>query len=307
MALLGLETGLELSQLRYFVAVAEHENISRAAAQLRIAQPAVSRQIRNLELELGQTLLQRTERGVVLTASGRAYHGAIKAILKRLDEANETIRRCSDFQPVLHIGVVQLVQSYPLITDLIARYRESHPDVPLEGSHMPSRHQPEALLRGEIDLAIGVLLGPLPDGLESIELFRVERGLILSKEHPLARGLLTQEAIDAFPLITTSRNTWPVNTPFLHARDQAQFKREFAETFDNMALLLDRLHDHRSIAIIPDPGPVLTIQGLVFRAFEPIRAVLPVAMSWRAGAREPALRDFLQSAAVVIEARRRPA
>jgi DNA-binding transcriptional LysR family regulator len=72
---------MELRHLRYFVAVAEEENISRAAARLRISQPGVGRQIRDLEEELGLVLLARTGKSVRLTAAGKIFFGEARDIL----------------------------------------------------------------------------------------------------------------------------------------------------------------------------------------------------------------------------------
>src|SRR4051812_21205247 len=78
---------VELRHLRYFVAVAEMENVSRAATQkLHVAQPSLSRQIRDLEAEVGVQLLERTAKSVRLTDAGRAFLDEVREILKRVDE-----------------------------------------------------------------------------------------------------------------------------------------------------------------------------------------------------------------------------
>ncbi len=83
---------MELRHLRYFVAVAEAENVTRAAAKLRVAQPAVSRQIRDLEDELGVTLLERSAKAVRLTEPGRVFLAEARAVLQRAEEAVATVR-----------------------------------------------------------------------------------------------------------------------------------------------------------------------------------------------------------------------
>src|SRR6476469_10762743 len=83
-----LSRAVELRHLRYFVAVAEMENVSRAATQkLHVAQPSLSRQIRDLEDEVGVQLLERTAKSVRLTDAGRAFFEEARAILKHVDEA----------------------------------------------------------------------------------------------------------------------------------------------------------------------------------------------------------------------------
>jgi DNA-binding transcriptional LysR family regulator len=83
---------MELRHLRYFLAVGEASNFSKAAAQLRVAQPALSRQVRDLEDEIGVELLRRSPRGVRLTAEGRLFLEEVRQLLKRTDESVEKVR-----------------------------------------------------------------------------------------------------------------------------------------------------------------------------------------------------------------------
>ncbi|WP_394831879.1 LysR family transcriptional regulator [Pendulispora rubella] len=83
---------MSLQQLRYFVAVAEEEHVGRAAERLRIAQPALSRQIRNLEAELGTTFFERTPRGMRLSSSGAVFLPHARAILSSIESATAAIR-----------------------------------------------------------------------------------------------------------------------------------------------------------------------------------------------------------------------
>src|SRR5438309_11471004 len=84
--------GVELRHLRYFVAVAEMENVSRAALKLHVSQPALSRQIRDLEDEIGFCLLERTAKSVRLTEAGRAFLNDARELLRQADEAVKKAR-----------------------------------------------------------------------------------------------------------------------------------------------------------------------------------------------------------------------
>jgi DNA-binding transcriptional LysR family regulator len=97
---------VELRHLRYFVAVAEMENVSRAALKLHLSQPALSRQIRDLEDELGFSLLERTAKSVRLTGAGRKFLDDARVLLQHADEAVTKARAVASAEPTeLHVGV----------------------------------------------------------------------------------------------------------------------------------------------------------------------------------------------------------
>ena len=96
---------MELRHLRYFVGVAETENVSRAALKLHISQPAISRQIRDLEDEIGLPLLKRAGKSVRLTEAGRMFLNEARAVLERTDEALRNVRALDERQHMdLHVG-----------------------------------------------------------------------------------------------------------------------------------------------------------------------------------------------------------
>ena len=100
-----LRPAVELRHLRYFVAVAEMENVSRAALKLHVSQPALSRQIRDLEDEIGFSLLERTAKSVRLTDAGRAFLDNARALLQSADEAVTEARAVANAEPTeLHVG-----------------------------------------------------------------------------------------------------------------------------------------------------------------------------------------------------------
>jgi DNA-binding transcriptional LysR family regulator len=96
---------VELRHLRYFVAAAETENVSRVALKLYVSQPALSRQIRDLEDEIGFCLLERTAKSVRLTDAGRAFFSDARALLQHADEAVTRARAVASAEPSeLHVG-----------------------------------------------------------------------------------------------------------------------------------------------------------------------------------------------------------
>jgi DNA-binding transcriptional LysR family regulator len=121
---------VELRHLRYFVAVAEMENVSRAAMQrLHVSQPSLSRQIRDLEEEMGVQLLERTAKSVRLTEAGRAFLDEARAILKQTSDAVGKVRAIAGKgETELHVGDWPLATA-GLMPQLLRRYQEAMPNV----------------------------------------------------------------------------------------------------------------------------------------------------------------------------------
>src|SRR5688572_20699981 len=101
----GMLRVVELRHLRYFIAVAEEENVTRAALKLHVSQPALSRQIRDLEEELGFSLLERSAKSVRLTDAGRTFLTEARAVLERAEKAVSAAREIAKgASSELHVG-----------------------------------------------------------------------------------------------------------------------------------------------------------------------------------------------------------
>jgi len=179
---------VELRHLRYFVAVAEIENVSRAATQkLHVAQPSLSRQIRDLENEIGVQLLERTAKSVRLTDAGRAFLDEARAILKRADEAVLKARGIAGKQE-LRVG------DWPLGTGrvmprLLRAYQQAMPNVHVKLHDWTVDQNIAGVRDGRLELAI--LLPPLKANvfteLRFEELATARVCLAVSCNHPFAR------------------------------------------------------------------------------------------------------------------------
>lgn len=146
---------MELRHLRYFLAVAEEKHFGRAAARLHMAQPPLSQQVRQLEAELGVTLLERTTRKVDLTPAGEAYLARVRAVLEAVEAAGEEARRIHDgLEGRLVLGCVGSA-TYSLLPSLARTLREQLPGVDFTfRGEMLSPDQVAALRDGSVDLAL---------------------------------------------------------------------------------------------------------------------------------------------------------
>lgn len=148
---------VELRHLRYFSAVARELNFSRAAEQLHIAQPPLSRQIRALEEELGAVLIDRSARPLKLTPAGRFFQAQAQQMLDRMDEiAQATARIAGGSRTWYGLGFVPSTL-YGALPEVIRRFREAQPMVELGLFEMTTIEQIEALKAGRIDIGFGRL------------------------------------------------------------------------------------------------------------------------------------------------------
>ena len=143
---------MELRHLRYFVAVAEELNFTRAAERLYTSQPSLSEQIRNLEEEIGYPLLNRTRRKVELTEAGAVFLDDAREILQKVDEAViRAGKAASQAREVLTIGFVPAaeVRIFPAV---LPAFRAAFPQVDVVLRSLTSNEQEGAMARGELDL-----------------------------------------------------------------------------------------------------------------------------------------------------------
>ena len=171
---------LDLRLVRYFVAVAEHRHFGRAAADLRIAQPSLSRQVRSLEQQLGARLLDRTSQGTRLTEAGEVFLPRAKALLRSAAQAAAATRAAA--QPSrITIGYT----SGLIITPALRQLRHQHPDADVHALQLPWNEPREALLEHRVDAVVTRL--PLrTDGLHVTILYDEPRLLLIPHSHRLA-------------------------------------------------------------------------------------------------------------------------
>jgi LysR family transcriptional regulator, transcription activator of glutamate synthase operon len=178
---------VDLTQLLYFQAAAKHEHFTRAAEAVNIAQPALSRQIRNLETELGVRLFDRVGRGVRLTAAGRSILPHVDRVLAEINGIRSDVRMLSNLEGgTVALGFLHSIGAH-LLPSVLAAFRAAHPHVGFT-LHEGSRSElEEHVRRGELDLAITSPLPPPGKDLIGVELLRDELVAALPPHHRLAR------------------------------------------------------------------------------------------------------------------------
>ncbi|SDD97021.1 transcriptional regulator, LysR family [Cupriavidus sp. YR651] len=177
---------VELRHLRYFVAVAEERNFTRAAERLHIAQPPLSRQIQQLEETLGVSLFERNSRPLKLTDTGRFFYTHALQLLAQTAELEAMTRRVGKIERTMSIGFVGSTL-YGMLPRIIRRFRTEHSDIELTLHEMSTMDQIKALKEGRIDVGFGRIRHDDP-GVRRVVL-REERMIVaLPLGHPLSVG-----------------------------------------------------------------------------------------------------------------------
>jgi DNA-binding transcriptional LysR family regulator len=171
---------LDLRLVRYFTVVADHRHFGRAAAELRVAQPSLSRQIRHLEQQLGARLLDRSPQGTRLTEAGEVFLARAKALLRSAAQAAAATRAAAEPSRIV-VGCTPGL----IITPLTRTLRRQHPDADVQTLHLNWNEARDALLDHRVDGAVTRL--PLrTDGLDVAILYDEPRLVLVPLDHRLA-------------------------------------------------------------------------------------------------------------------------
>jgi DNA-binding transcriptional LysR family regulator len=179
---------MELRHLRYFVAVGEEQHFGRAAERLHVAQPPLSRQIQDLEREMGFLLFDRLPRGVRLSAAGTLFLNDARRILQDVEEAKRRAERIALGKAgTLRIGIAFALSWHRLVVDSVREFRRREPDVELVVHHLLSVHQVDAVVSGRLDVGFAASITPWHKELAHSRLAEDRILLAVPKGHALAK------------------------------------------------------------------------------------------------------------------------
>jgi DNA-binding transcriptional LysR family regulator len=287
---------MELRHLRDFVAIAEEGSFTRAALKIHVTQPSLTRQIKNLEEELGAQLLVRGSHGVSLTASGQAFLVSAKRVLEINSESVAAIKNAKQTnRPQLRIGYLSALYGEPLARTL-GLFRRTHPLVGINLFDMTLTEQLAALSEGKLDLGF---IGPVRENFgRSLchELVANHEVLVaVCKDDPLAKKLrLSLQDLDAHLLVALSSRIWPgwrqsITELFSADRLDLQVIQE-AES-ETAALQLVALG--LGVAFIPERAGLLRHSGVSLRPLSP-RFRIQSAVAWSRENKSDGLRNYLE-------------
>jgi DNA-binding transcriptional LysR family regulator len=286
---------MDLRHMRYAVAVADELHFARAAARLHIAQPPLSKQIKDLEDELGVRLFERTNRRVRLTDAGAAFVAEARRTLASAERAADAARRAARGETGrLALGYVSSA-SYQLLPAIVRAFRKRAPDVTLVLEEMSSGEQTRALAVGTLDLGFVRRPPPLEPGLVGTVVRREPIVLALPRDHALA-GLkmirlkdLAREPFVVFP--ARPRPSWADVAIDLCRR--AGFEPHIAQEAVEMASALSLVAAGIGVTLVPASVRTVRRPGVVFRPITPAPTTELVVVR-RAGAPSELVARFLE-------------
>ncbi|MDQ7040988.1 MAG: LysR substrate-binding domain-containing protein [Rhodothermus sp.] len=291
---------MELRALRYLLAVAEAGNFTRAAERCFVSQPALSQQIRKLEEELGEVLVDRSLTPVRLTAAGEVVVAHARRMLAELAAMRVALDELQGLRRGhLIIGAVQTVRTY-LMPYAVTTFARTYPDVRLQVLELPADEVEAGVLEGRFHLGLS-FVPTVQEGLDTEPLFTEELVLIVPPDHALAGQqvvpleVLAQTPLALLPAMYCTRRLWDrwVRAVGLHPRIRLEMNTiegllhavrmlGMATVLPALTLHLEIAHDLRAVRL---PRPPCRTVGIIYRqgAYRCLaaRTFAEVLRSWR--------------------------
>lgn len=292
---------IELRHLRYVVALAEELHYGRAAARLRIAQPALSQQVARLEAAIGVRLFDRSTAGTRITDAGEAFVRQARRTLVEADRAVEVARRAAagELGP-LRVGFAPSTSAEPFLA-LLGAFGRHSPDVDVRLAERPTGQLVGDLVEGRLDVAFLALLRPPPtEGHDIVTVRLAQEPFVaaLPADHPLAGAApIAPARLAGERFAFFARDTGPRwYDTLLSLCHSAGFTPTLAHEVRDQASLLSLVAAGLAVGLVPASTAVLRERSV---AYVPLTGAVPTITStvaWSAGRRSPVLDRFLTGA-----------
>jgi DNA-binding transcriptional LysR family regulator len=297
---------MNLHQLRQFVAIAEELHFGRAAERLGQTQPPLSMAMQALERELGVRLLERSRRGVSLTAAGTVFLDEARAIVERSARAVE-LARSAERGNVGRIAVGFIAATaYTLLPIVVREFVARFPAVKLDLQELTMPRLFEAFRREDIDVGLmRPIASDLPLSFETIleepMVVALPTGHALAKLARIPAKRLAEESFVMFPRIP---GTLFHDLIVGFCRD-AGFVPRISQEATQTHAVLGLVSAGLGVALVPDSVRIIGMRGVVFRPLAANAPRAPVAVAWRDGNNSPFVRGFLETARQAVHGRGR--
>lgn len=275
---------MELRHLRYFVAVAEQENVSRAALKLHVSQPGISRQIHDLEDELGFPLFERTAKALRLTEAGKTFLNEARAVLQRADEAVKNARAIAvGAGGEIHVGYAPSL-TIRILPQALRAFQAEFPRARVSLHDLSTEEMLAGLRAGKLNVSLMVRPpGRMLRGLQFRELARYPICAALPPRHPLARSkTVSLEKLSREPLIAFSRRDYPEYHEMLDELFGRHNPR-VAEEHDGVTSVIAAVESGRGFALVPQCVECMAGPRVKLVPLDPAPDPIPVGAVWNKG------------------------
>ena len=287
---------MELRHLRYFVAVAEALSFTKGAEHLHLTQPSLTRQIKDLEAELGVRLLDRTRQQVSLTEEGRSFLIDAKRVIALSAEIVNSVQQLKRQEVAsLSIGYVANL-FYDLLPASLSAFRRAMPTASVNLFNMSSGDQLRALQEGAIDLGfVGLCEAASAAGFHQLVIATHKTVVALNKGHTLAKNSVVKlKSLAPRFFIAMSENSYPGYRLWLNsACREAGFNPKVLQDVDIERSVLQSIAAGLGVALLPDQVRNLPHQNIVFRPISPMVSV-ESCLAWKSENPSTAMQTYLE-------------
>ena len=287
---------MELRHLRYFVGVAEALSFTKAAEKLHTAQPSLTRQIKDLEEELGVRLLNRTKQKVSLTDEGRSFLIDAKRLLALATETVESVRRLRSGEArTLNVGYVSNL-FYDFLPQTLASFHQSFPAISVNLFDLSCGEQFRALEDGKLDLGFVGLHEPIARrGLEFRTIVSYKTVVALPQDNPLAAQTTVElKSLATMFFIGMSESSYPGYRDWLtKACARAGFIPKVLQDVDLERTMIHAVASGLGIALVPEQLKKLEHNNVMFRSLNPTVGT-EGCVAWRSDNPSAALTAYVQ-------------
>jgi len=288
---------MELRHLRYFVAVAEEENVSRAALKLHVSQPGISRQIHDLEDEIGFPLFERSAKSVRLTAAGKIFLDESRDVLRRVADAVLKARAGSVTRAEINVGYAPS-GTVEILPRALRAFMGSFPGVRVTLHDLSVEEMLPLLLQKKLDLALTLPPRKLPRELGLQELERYAICVAVGPGHPLANSnFLNLEQIASEPIVVYNRKDYPDYHKLLQKVFAAIGRPpRIGSEHDGVTSLIAAVAAGQGFAIVPSCVSGMAGPRLKLLKLRPALPPMSLVALWRKDAATEPVKGFIAAA-----------
>jgi DNA-binding transcriptional LysR family regulator len=295
---------MELRHFRYFVAVAEEENVSRAALKLHVSQPGISRQIQDLEDEIGFQLFKRSAKSLKLTDAGKVFLAEAKSVLQCADDAVKKARAAAGgTQGEIHVGYAPSL-TVQILPPMLRAFQGEFPRVRVSLHDLSSEEMLEQLGK---KLQVALTVRPpakMLRGLSFVEIARYAMVVAVAPNHPLSKlKAVTLQQVAPEPLIGLNRKDYPeahVETKRLFAA--VGLKPNFAEEHEGGTGIVAAVEAGRGIALVPSSLACIVGTRVKLLPLKPALPSIVVGAVWRKESETELVKNFIAAARTKLQA-----